>query len=92
MRVLYLVVGPKRRRLINIIGDRSADNLVEAHLMTRGFVRLSGYILLPWLLITIHLAGAWSEWMVGHTTFATSLIAYTIAPTIVLISVYARMR
>ncbi|KIM87605.1 hypothetical protein PILCRDRAFT_284994 [Piloderma croceum F 1598] len=54
--------------------------------------RLSGYILLPWLLITVHLAGAWSEWMVGHTAFATSLIAYTIAPAIVLISVYARMR
>lgn len=54
--------------------------------------RLSGYVLLPWLLITVHLAGAWSTWMVDHTTFATSLITYTIAPAIVLISVYARMR
>jgi len=29
---------PKRRRFINIIGERSVDNLLEAHLMTRGFV------------------------------------------------------
>jgi len=92
MGVLYSVVEPKRRQLINIIGEHSMDNLVEAHLMTSGFVRLSGYILLPLLLITVHLAGAWSEWMVGHTAFTTSLIAYTIAPAIVLISVYARMR
>jgi cytochrome b-561 domain containing protein 2 len=65
---------------------------VNLRLITYGFPRLSGYVLLPWLLITVHLAGAWSTWMVNHTTFTTSLITYTIAPAIVLISVYARMR
>jgi len=54
--------------------------------------RLSGYVLLLWLLITVHLAGAWSTWMVDHTGFATSLIAYTVAPALVLISIYGRIR
>jgi len=54
--------------------------------------RLSGYVLFLWLLVTVHLAGAWSTWMVDHTAFVTSFIAYTIAPAIVLMSVYARMR
>jgi hypothetical protein len=54
--------------------------------------RLSGYVLFSWLLVTVHLAGAWSIWMVDHTAFVTSVIAYTIAPAIVFISVYARVR
>jgi hypothetical protein len=89
---LYSVAGPKQRQCINIIGELSVTHPVDSCFITRGFRRLSGYVLLPWLLITVHLAGAWSEWMIDHTAFATSLVAYTIAPAIVLISVYARMR
>jgi len=54
--------------------------------------RLSGYVLFSWLLVTAHLGGAWSAWVVGHTSFVTSVVAYTIAPAIVLISVYSRVR
>jgi hypothetical protein len=54
--------------------------------------RLSGYVLFSWLLVTAHLGGAWSTWVVDHTAFVTSLVAYTIAPVIVLVSVYSRVR
>ncbi|KAF7966848.1 hypothetical protein HWV62_36897 [Athelia sp. TMB] len=54
--------------------------------------RLSGYILFTWILITIHLAGAWSAWVVGNTAYATSVIVYTIAPIVLLVSVYSRLR
>ncbi|KZP23675.1 hypothetical protein FIBSPDRAFT_858261 [Athelia psychrophila] len=54
--------------------------------------RLSGYLLFPWLLVTVHLAGAWSAWMVGNTSYATSIIVYTVAPAVLVVAVYARMR
>jgi hypothetical protein len=54
--------------------------------------RLSGYILLALLLATAHLGGAWSRWAIARTSNVTRLIIYTIAPTMALISVYARAR
>lgn len=54
--------------------------------------RLSGYLLFLWLLITLHLAGAWSDWVTGNTTYGTVVVVYTIAPIIILVSVYARVR
>jgi len=72
-------------------GGAMFGGLVKAKAFYK-YHRFSGYILLSWLLITVHLAGAWSKWMVNHTTFATSLAAYTIAPVIVMISVYSRLR
>lgn len=54
--------------------------------------RLSGYILLPLLLFTAHLGGAWSAWMTEQTSHVTRFIAYTIAPVLVVGSVYARIR
>lgn len=42
--------------------------------------------------LLVHTGGAWSDWVVGNTTYGTSVVVYTIAPIIVLVSVYARVR
>jgi len=54
--------------------------------------RLSGYFLLPFLLTTVHLAGAWSSWMSAKTVFVVRLVVYTLAPLGILASVYSRIR
>ena len=42
--------------------------------------------------LTVHMGGAWSDWVVSNTTYGTSVVVYTIAPIILLASVYARVR
>jgi len=54
--------------------------------------RLSGYILLPVVLFTAHLAGAWSTFVVSNTDFVVRLLAYVIAPIAILAGVYSRVR
>ncbi|KAF8894410.1 hypothetical protein BD779DRAFT_1668932 [Infundibulicybe gibba] len=54
--------------------------------------RASGYVLFPLLLLTAHLGGGWSHWGSKNTGFFIRLIAYTIAPAVVLLSVYTRVR
>jgi len=54
--------------------------------------RLSGYILLPVLLFTAHLGGGWSDWVVGHSEAFVRVLAYSIAPLLILAALYARVR
>ncbi|KAF9239677.1 hypothetical protein BU15DRAFT_46512 [Melanogaster broomeanus] len=54
--------------------------------------RLSGYVLFPVLLFTAHLAGAWSDWVTNNTEFFVRLLAYGIAPIVILVGVYSRVR
>ncbi|KAI9452316.1 hypothetical protein F5148DRAFT_512976 [Russula earlei] len=54
--------------------------------------RLSGYILLLFLLTTVHLGGGWSEWVELHTVSVVRLIAYVLAPLGILVSIYSRVR
>ncbi|KII88731.1 hypothetical protein PLICRDRAFT_41950 [Plicaturopsis crispa FD-325 SS-3] len=54
--------------------------------------RLSGYVLFAFLLLTAHVAGAWSTWMIISTAYATRLVAYTIAPLVILVALYSRVR
>jgi hypothetical protein len=54
--------------------------------------RASGYLLLPILLTTIHLAGSWSTWMVEKNAFVVNLVVYTLAPIGILASLYSRIR
>ncbi|KAH9981506.1 hypothetical protein BGW80DRAFT_1270544 [Lactifluus volemus] len=54
--------------------------------------RLSGYILLLLLLTTIHLGGAWSDWVSAHSEHAVRIAAYTIGPLVILASLYSRIR
>jgi hypothetical protein len=53
--------------------------------------RLSGYILLILLLTTIHLAGR-TQLVSFHSAYAVRLMAYTLAPIFILVSLYARVR
>ncbi|KAH9030671.1 hypothetical protein EDB85DRAFT_1415624 [Lactarius pseudohatsudake] len=54
--------------------------------------RLSGYLLLPFLLTTVHLGGAWSTWMTMTSAFVVRLVVYTLAPLGILAALYSRVR
>jgi len=54
--------------------------------------RASGYLLLPFLLTTVHLGGAWSDWMTENNAFVVRLVVYTLAPLGIIASVYSRIR
>jgi len=53
--------------------------------------RLSGYILYPLLLTTSYLAGEHSAWAQNKSALVR-LLAYTVAPAVMLVAVYIRMR
>ncbi|THH13615.1 hypothetical protein EW146_g6631 [Bondarzewia mesenterica] len=54
--------------------------------------RLSGYILLPLVFVTANFGGAWSTWTTSSSAHGVRLIAYTIAPLVILTSLYIRLR
>jgi len=54
--------------------------------------RLSGYILLLLLLTTVNLGGGWSAWVSEHSVHAVRFVAYTMAPLVILVSLYSRIR
>jgi len=54
--------------------------------------RLSGYLLLSFLLITIHLSGTYADWAITHTSSAWRVWIYTIFPILALGGLFARMR
>jgi len=53
--------------------------------------RLSGYILFPLFILTSSYGG-WSYWALKHSSFSTRVIAYTLSPLVLLVSVLFRIR
>lgn len=60
--------------------------------LTKIIYSVSGYLLLVFLLYTAHLGGAWSTWVVMSASYPVRVLAYTVAPIIVLVAVYSRAR
>jgi len=58
----------------------------------RKWHRLSGYLLLLFLLLTIHLAGGYANWVVTHTSRAARILVYTILPILALGGLFMRIR
>ncbi|KAF5391917.1 hypothetical protein D9757_001737 [Collybiopsis confluens] len=54
--------------------------------------RLSGYLLLPLLLLTVGLGGALSHWGEKNVFLPFRLLAFVVSPTVCLIAVLSRMR
>lgn len=54
--------------------------------------RISGYVLLPLVLVTAHLGGAQSDWMVGHTRLWERIVAFDIGLALIGVGVLLRMR
>lgn len=54
--------------------------------------RLSGYLLFPMLLFTIHLAGSWSDWVTMSSLYAIRVVAYDIAPLVLFAAILSRVR
>jgi cytochrome b-561 domain containing protein 2 len=54
--------------------------------------RLSGYVLILSLFTTVHLGGGWSTWVEEHSGHPARLVAYTLAPLGILVSIYSRVR
>ena len=58
--------------------------------MAKKFPRASGYAVLAMLMVTIHLAGAWT--LAEEHSMAARVVVYTVAPLGVLGGTYARAR
>lgn len=54
--------------------------------------RLSGYIVFTMTLFTAYLAGSWSTWVTGHSNSLVRFVGYTVAPVVILLAVYTRIR
>jgi len=54
--------------------------------------RLSGYLLFPLLLMTVHLGGGWSDWVTMNSLYALRFLAYTIGPIVLFVGLFARIR
>ncbi|KXN90480.1 hypothetical protein AN958_04152 [Leucoagaricus sp. SymC.cos] len=54
--------------------------------------RMSGYILFPLMLVTAHLGGGWSDWGHHYTSDVVRFLAYTVAPAVIFLCVYSRIR
>lgn len=54
--------------------------------------RLSGYLLFPFFLVTAHIGGAWSTWMLMSTSQVTRIFGYVIAPLAILVGLWSRAR
>lgn len=54
--------------------------------------RLSGYILLPLILVVAHLGGSWSDWMVGHSSLTLRIAAFDVGLALVAMGVVMRIR
>jgi hypothetical protein len=64
---------------------------IKAKMMWK-YHRLSGYILLLSLLTTVNFGGAWSAWVSANSAYPVRLVAYTLAPLGILLSLYSRVR
>lgn len=51
-----------------------------------------GYTTYLLLLLTFHLGGAWSHWSTENTSWVFRFLAYTLAPAVLLVAVYSRIR
>lgn len=54
--------------------------------------RAIGYTTYLLLLLTFHLGGAWSHWSTENTSWIFRFLAYTLAPAVLLVAVYSRIR
>lgn len=54
--------------------------------------RIMGYLIVILLMVTVHLAGAWSDWVVAVTTTPQRDVIYTVLPILILLSLAWRVR
>ncbi|KAH8108155.1 hypothetical protein BXZ70DRAFT_914431 [Cristinia sonorae] len=54
--------------------------------------RASGYIIYPLYLFTAYLGGAYSHWSGEHSVLVVRFLAFTIAPAVLLLAVFSRVR
>lgn len=54
--------------------------------------RMSGYVLLPLVLVVAHLGGAWSDWFVGHSSLALRIAAFDVGLGLVAVGLVMRLR
>ncbi|KAG8987474.1 hypothetical protein FRB93_004501 [Tulasnella sp. JGI-2019a] len=54
--------------------------------------RISGYVIVVLLLVTIHLSGGYADWVVGHTSKTERVIFYTVLPVLTLFGIGWRVR
>src|SRR6202034_1221901 len=72
---------------VEISSVESACNVFLNHFIHH-FASLSGYCLFILVNLTVHLGGAWSSWSLGQTPIFVRLIAYTAAPTVLILTLF----
>ncbi|THH32984.1 hypothetical protein EUX98_g1177 [Antrodiella citrinella] len=72
-------------------GGRAFGGNPRAKLVWK-YHRLSGYVIYPLYLFAAYLGGAWSHWSENNSVLAVRLIAFTIAPAVLLLAVLSRVR
>lgn len=91
-KALSLVAAQEPNQSGNIIGNVQCKVIKCSFSVTLFPFRLSGYLLFPLLLSTVHLGGGWSEWANSRAGPSSRFVVYTLAPILILISVGSRMR
>jgi cytochrome b-561 domain-containing protein 2 len=78
--------------LIGLVASSLAPKYGEKATRFYKYHRLSGYVLLPLVLITAHLGGAYSDWAVGHSQLWQRVVAFDIGLGLIGVGVVMRVR
>ena len=88
---LFLAEGLKQRRSGNTTGHKR-NSFGTQNTLSHFSSRLSGYLLFTTLILTVHLAGAWSTWSTLNSSYFARLLGYVVAPGVIIGSVFSRIR
>lgn len=90
---LAIVIWLFVQALVGIVASQAAKKYGDSAKRFYKYHRLSGYLLLPLVLVTAHLGGAYSDWMVkGHSKMWQRVVAFDVGLALVAVGVVVRAR
>ncbi|KAG7544345.1 hypothetical protein FFLO_03306 [Filobasidium floriforme] len=90
---LAIVIWLFVQALVGIVASSAAKKYGDSAKRFYKYHRLSGYLLLPLVLVTAHLGGAYSDWMVkGHSKMWQRVVAFDVGLALVAVGVVVRAR
>jgi len=78
--------------LIGLVASQASKTYGDSARRFYKYHRLSGYILLPLVLVTAHLGGAYSDFMLSHSKPWMRIVAFDIGLALVAVGVVVRAR
>lgn len=89
---LAIVIWLFVQGLIGLVASQAAKKYGDGAKRFYKYHRMSGYLLLPLVLVTAHLGGAYSDWMAGHSKTWQRVVAFDIGLALVAVGVVMRVR